>query len=72
MIMKFQLHSFAIVLICITLLPSQVFGNSDLNFSSEPDCKQCDKKPAQQRLEYNKKWPATWAPTRASTRNYNL
>ena len=63
--MKFQLYSFAIVLICITLLPSQVFGSSDdLNFYSEPDCKQCNKKPAQQKLEFNKKW--------ASTKTYNL
>ena len=54
--MKFQLYSFSIVLICITLLPSQVFGSSDdVNFSVEPDCKQCNKKPAQQRLEYSKK-----------------
>ncbi len=67
--MKFQLYSFAIVLICITLLPSQVFGSSDeLNFSVEPSCKQCDKKPAQKRLEYNKKWAPTWA----STKNYDL
>ena len=71
--MKFQFYSFSIVLICITLMPSQVFGNVSVDFdwqSEAPTSSHTVRLPTknaiQQRLlnEYIKKM--------AATKNYNF